>query len=247
MIITLKQLLHWLVARWYRWIALLLLLLWIAVLVAYRLGAQGFSVSSRSGQTVNLDFGREHDRQWVRVGPGEGMELNVYGAALHGSVAKLKPGLPVLCWVCGDNVAADPLVSATHRQGDWYFKAPEDFSKNSEATHGLRQVSRDYILTLAYNVATRERVIVAATSTPQAQQAELAARGLSASVANLLKVDATWRGLSMQREGCVVFNVAFIALALLLVMIAVPVELLRSRFRRRREQQRIALAIVRKQ
>ena len=240
-----KRLLHWIMAHWYRWIALLLLLMWVGVLVAYRLGAQGISVRSRSGQQVDLDFGREHDRPWVGVGPGVGMELNIYGDALHGTVAKLKPGLPLLCWVCGDNVPAGSLAMVTHRQGDWYFKAPADYSKNSEAVHGRRLVSREYILTLAYNVTTRERVIVAATSTVQAQQAELSQRGLSASEPNLLQVDSAWQALSMQREGCVVFNAAFVALYLLLVLIAVPIELLRSRARRRREQQRIAPAIAR--
>lgn len=244
MIDPLKQVLHWLVARWYRLIALLLALMWVGVLVAYRLGAQGVSVRSQSGQTVNLDFGREHDQPWVGVGPSVGMELNVYNQRLHGSIAKMKAGLPLLCWVCGDNVPAGGLAMVTHRQGDWYFKAPADYSKNSEAVRGRRQASRDYILTIAFNVVTHERVIVAATSTLAAQTAELGRRGLTASDPNLLALDTTWQGLSMQREGCVVFNAAFVIAGLLLLMIAVPVELLRSHRRRQREQQRIARAIV---
>ena len=244
MIDTLKQMLHWLLARWYRLIALLLVLMWLGVLIAYRLGAQGFSVRSQSGQTVNLDFGREHDQPWVGVGSGVGMELNVYNQRLHGSIAKTKAGLPLLCWVCGDNVPAGGLAMVTHRQGDWYFKAPADYSKNSEAMHGRRQASRDYILTIAFNVVTHDRVIVAATSTLAAQTTELRTRGLTASDANLLTLDAAWQGLSMQREGCVVFNAAFVFAGLLLLVIAVPIELLRSRRRRQREAQRIARAVV---
>lgn len=241
-----KQVLKWLWARWYLAIALLLLVLWLGVLVAYRLGAEGISVRSRSGQTVNLDFGRQHDHTWVAVGPGVGLELDAYNKQLHGTIARVKPGIPGLCWVCGDNVPAGGLAMVKYRQGDWYFKAPQDYRNNSEATRGRRPASRAYILTIAYNVATNERVIVAADATVEAQATELRNRGLTASVANLLTLDPAWHVLSMQREGCVIFNAAFVVLALLLALIAVPVELLRARWRRQAERRRIAPAIVRR-
>jgi hypothetical protein len=212
--------------------------LWVVTLIAYASGAEGISVRNRyTGQPATIDFMREHERPLVSLGDGVALELDANGPQLRATVVKVEPGLPGLGWVCGELDTAGGLAMVTHRQGDWFFRAPSDESNNHEAVHGRRPESRAFILTLAYDRKTGERVIVE-PDTPLPAQAELlAARGLAVSEDARLTFPALTDlpVVSMQREGCVIFNVAFVLVTLLWLVLGglslLIVHTLRSRRR----------------
>jgi hypothetical protein len=83
--------------------------------------------------------------------------------------------------------------------------------------HGRRPESRAFILTLAYDRTTGERVVVEANTTLAAQERLLGARGLVVSEATRITPESLvdLSVVSVQREGCVIFNAAFVAASLL--------------------------------
>jgi hypothetical protein len=213
---------RWFLGHWFLGVFAIIGGIWVLTLVAYAAGAEGISFRNRyTGQPATIDFMREHERPYVGLADGVGLGLDTGGPQLRATIVKLEPGLPGLRWVCGSNDTAGGIAMVTHRQGDWLYRAPSDESKNDEAVNGRRPESRAYILTLAYNRATGERVVVE-PDTPVAAQAELlAARGLEVSDATRMTLESLTDlpVVSMQREGCVIFNAAFIAVTLLWLVI----------------------------
>lgn len=77
--------------------------------------------------------------------------------------------------------------------------------------HGKRPESRAFILTLAYDRTTGERVVVEPETSVAAQGELLAARGLAVSESTQLTLEsiADLPVVSVEREGCSIFNAAF--------------------------------------
>lgn len=209
---------RWFVAHWFLGVFAIIGGVWVLTLAAYDLGADGISFGNPyTGQNATIDFMREHYRPFVGLAEGVGLELDTGGPQLRGTIVALEPGLPGFRVVCGYNHAAGGIAMVTHRQGDWLFRAPSDESKNSEAVNGRRAESRAFILTLAYERATGERVVVEADTPVAAQEALLAERGLAVSEATRMRPEGLTDlpVMSMQREGCVIFNAAFVAAMML--------------------------------
>lgn len=210
------------VTRWYRrhWFGgtfLIILGLWALTLAFYVFGAEGISFDVGATQNATIDFNREYDHDVLDLGEGRGLELHEPppGFPLTGSLIELKDGLPVICWVCGDKRMAGGLLTVEHRSGDWYFRKPDKDRKVDLST--LNAKTRDRFLTVAFNAKTGERVMVGENDSAEKQAEALASHGLDASSAPPLAPEALadLRLASMQREGCVVFNFAFIAVLLL--------------------------------
>lgn len=204
---------RWFLRHWFAGVFAIIGGLWLVTTIAYALGMSGISVGNRyTGQRATIDFQRGYDHPVLALADGVGLEID-HG---HGSVIAVKPGLPIVCWVCGDLARGGGIGLADHRQGDWFFRAPRDESHNDEALHG-REASRAFILTLAYNRATGERVRVLATTSLADQAALLAARGLDPGPGTALAPAnlADLPELSMQREGCLVVQLAFVGVVIL--------------------------------
>jgi len=221
--------------HWFGGVFVLLGAIWLVTTIAWLFGAQSISFGNRYGPRPTIDFMREHDRTVVGLGEGVGLELDEAGPVLHGSIVKLESGLPVLCWICGYHDTAGGIGMVDYRRGDWFYREPRDESGSYEARQG-RAESRDFILTLAYNRATGERVRVDVDATFDEQQQALAQRGLAVDEASRLAL-ATIGDLptvSMMREGCAIVQAAFVAAALLWLVCGGTAALIGWAIRRRR-------------
>lgn len=225
---------RWLLAHWFTFILALVVALWVITATAYYLGFSGLRFRNRfTGQDAVIDFMRKYDRPVVELGPDVGLELDQRGTGLHAAIVRLEDAPFFLCWVCGRKQLHGGIAMVDYRQGDWLYRAPEDLSTNSEATRGRRRESREYIRTVAYNRATGERLIGEIDVASQARL--LAEKGLAPTDATRLSPAALadLAPASMMREGCMVFNLAYIAVLLLWLVIAGPLALLARRRRRR--------------
>jgi hypothetical protein len=145
----------------------------------------------------------------------------------------------VLCVFCGWNLKAGGIAMVEYRRGDWFYSAPHDESQFLEAHVGSER-SRTFILTRAYNRATRERVVVGADSSLAEQELALSQRGLT--------VDPQWRlqtatirdlpSVSMMREGCVITQLAFVGAAIVWLVFGGIAALIAIAIRRRRREPR---------
>lgn len=225
---------RWFRKHWFVGVFLILAGTWIVVEIAWLAGADGITFGNRYGPPATLDFQRGHDLPTLAVGERVGLELDPDANPARGALVFVKPGPPVLCWICGYHSTDDGLASGIeYRANDWFYRAPRDESKSKEA-HTGRQVSRDFILTIAYNRATEERVIVGPDDTIAQQTAALGERGLTIDSAHLLTADALsdLKTLSVMSEGCAVVNLGFVAAALLwLVFGGIPALVLERRRR----------------
>jgi hypothetical protein len=207
---------RWFRRHWFAGVFVIIAGVWTITLIAYAFGAGSVSFGNKfTGQRATIDFMRDNDHVVVGLADGVGLQLDHGGPPLHADIVRLKPGFPVLCWVCGQLDTAGGISMVAYRQGDWFYRAPEDLSRNSEATHGLRAESRAFILTIAYNRANGERV--QAGVDVAAQTLALTSRGLAVTDAARISPE-TIRDLpvlSIQREGCLIFNVAFVSVVLL--------------------------------
>jgi hypothetical protein len=221
-----QKLRAWFLRNWFAGIYVILGGVWLATTIAYLTGAKSITFGNRYGQKPTIDFMREHERTVVGLADGLGLELAAGGPKLHGSVVKLRAGLPIVCWVCGDFDEDGGIGQVDFRQGDWFFRAPTDLSKNSQLKNG-REEWVAAMRTIAWNRATAERVQVGIQDSLGAQEAELEKRGLVRSPATALSAEtiADLETVSMQREGCVIYNAAFVAAALLWLVIGGPIWL----------------------
>lgn len=227
---------RWFLGHWFGGVFAIIAGIWIVTLIAYAAGAEGISFRNRyTGQPATIDFMRKHDHPMVGLAEGVGLELHAAGEELHGTVVKIEPAWPVVGWVCGEQGKAGGLARVDYRQGDWVYRAPRDESNNHEAVHGRREESRNYILTLAYDRATGERVIVPADASLDAQAKLLEARGLVVADASRITLESLvdLPVVSVQREGCIIFNAAFVAVSLLWLVLgglaALIVRVVRAR------------------
>ncbi len=220
--------------HWILGVFLILAVVWAITLGAYYFGADRVSFHNKfTGQDATIDFMRKYDRPVVELAENVGLELDKDAPALRGEIVKLESAPIGLCWVCGRNDLAGGIAMVEYRSGDWLYRAPFDDTSNGEALHG-RPESRDYILTVAYNRATGERVIAGPDMPSQA--AALAAHGLAvadrAHLSPATIVDLS--PVSMMREGCMIFNLAFVAAAILWLVLGGSAALIVSWLRRRR-------------
>lgn len=190
-------------AHWFGGVFAIIGAIWLVTLMAYAFGAGGVSFGNRyTGQRATIDFMRQYDRPVLALRDGVGLELDTGGPKLHGSIVKLRAGLPVLCWVCGRHDFAGGISQADYRQGDWFYRAPVEHAAST---------------TIAYDRTTGETVVVAEGADVHTQEQALAAHGLAVTENARISPDtlADLRPVSMQREGCVIFNAAFVAVNLL--------------------------------
>ncbi len=230
-----KKLRQWFLHHWFGGVFAILGSIWLATTVAYALGAKSITFGNRYGTDATIEFGREHDRPVLGLADGVGLELDAEGPALHGTIVKLEAGLPVLCWICGDQDTAGGVGRVDYRQGDWFFRVPRDESLN-RALQEERSEWRDFVLTIAYNRATGERVKVDAQASFAEQEQVLAQRGLVVGKAAQLRPESLsdLPAVSMQREGCVIVQAAFVASFLLWLVLGGLAALVVWAVRRRR-------------
>lgn len=212
---------RWFMRHWFVGVYAIIGGFWLVTTVAWLVGAERITVGTRYGPPATIDFMRRHDRPALSLSDDVALSLYAKAATLSGSLIRVKPGPPVLCWLCGFSVDDGGIApNVAYRNGDWFFRAPVDNRRSKEAHEG-RQESREFILTIAYNRATHDRVMVSADATLEEQSAELASRGLEATEAQQL-TPATVGDLptlSMTSEGCMIYNLAFIAAALLWLLV----------------------------
>lgn len=202
--------------RWFSGVFVIILGVWVATGLAYAFGARGITFSNPYGEDATIDFMRQYDHEVLGLGEDLGLELHNSG----GSIVRLEDGLPVLCWICGDRDQAGMLGLVQFRAGDWFYRAPDEHRLVKDLG-ALRAETREAMLTLAYNRATGERVMVGERADAAEQAALLAARGLS--LAAEARLGPSTLGdlarVSMQREGCVIVNLAFVAAMLLWLVV----------------------------
>ncbi|MBK9036500.1 MAG: hypothetical protein IPL61_35510 [Myxococcales bacterium] len=219
--------------------------LWLVTTLAYALGAGGISFGNRyTGQRARIDFQRGHDVPVLALGHDAGLVLHG-GPTPRGTVVKLRPGLPlVFCWACGRDEAAGAIADVEFRQGTWWYRAPVDVAAELAAlpraggSARWRAARTEIILTVAYDQATGARRQVAPTATVEDQARALAELGLRTDAAARLSEDglADLPRASMQREGCVIVHLAFVAVVLLWLVVggvALALVALVRRLRRR--------------
>jgi hypothetical protein len=206
---------RWFIGHWFWGVVIIIAGVWLATNVAYALGARSITFSNRYGADATIEFMREHERTVVSLGPGVGLQLEAGGAQLHGMIVRLTPGLPVVCWICGRFDTNGSLGQVDFRAGDWLYRAPDDH--HLVQLDGLRAETRDAFCTVAYNRTTGERVMLPAQAGVQEQEAALRAHGLVPGEAARLSPAAIGdlAVVSMMSEGCVIFELAFVATTLL--------------------------------
>lgn len=225
---------RWFLRHWFVGVFAIIGGVWLLAEVAWLTGAEGITFGNRYGPPATIDFMREQDRPVVALADGVGLELDMGGEELRGAVVRYRPGPPILCLVCGYHDRAGGIAHGiTQRDGDWFYREPSDNSHNREAHEG-RQESRDYILTIAYDRATGERVQVGADDTLEQQTAVLAGKGLEVSPEHRLGAASLTdlKSLSVMSEGCMIFNVAFVAAMLLWLVVGGIAALVTRRVRR---------------
>lgn len=208
---------RWFLRRWFVGVFAIIGVVWVITEVAWLAGAKSITFGNRYGPPATIDFMREHDRPVLALGDGVGLRLRLDGDSIDGSIERYKPGPPVLCLVCGYHTSDGGVAPGiTHRDGDWFYRAPRDESKSREAHEG-RPESRAYILTIAYNRATGERVQVGADDSLDQQTKVLAQKGLVVTAEHGMGLDdlVDLQSLSVMSEGCAIFNLAFVAATLL--------------------------------
>lgn len=224
----------WFRHHWFVGVLVILGGVWLVTTLAYLLGAQSISFGNRYGRHATIDFQREHDHLVVGLQDGVGLQVDTGALQLMGSVIALKNGIPGLCWVCGSRTRAEGICRVEYRQGDWFYRSPTDLSNNSEVLRGRPQ-SRDFMRTLAFNRATNERLLVEANTSLTDQGRLLNERGLTRADRARLSPEtlADLSEVSMQREGCVVVQLAFAACTLLWLLLGGSVALVAGRLKQR--------------
>ncbi|MBS1117914.1 MAG: hypothetical protein H6Q90_142 [Deltaproteobacteria bacterium] len=232
---------RWFVAHWFSGVFAIVAVIWVITMIAYASGADSVSFGNRyTHQDATIDFEREHDHPIYELAEGLGLEIDPGTPPRRASIVRLDAGIPIICWLCGKLHKSGGIAMADFRRGDWFYRAPSDDSHNSEALHGRRAESRAYILTLAYNRRTGERIQVEATTTVAEQVLLLQSHGLAVSDADRLAPAALadLASLSIQREGCVIVNAAFVAVTLLWLVVGGLALALGAMVRRMRSRRR---------
>jgi hypothetical protein len=220
----------WFLAHWFAGVFAIIGVLWVAALVAYFSGARGISFGNRyTGRRATIDFGRQHERTVLGLRDDAGLELRDTPQGLRGTVVALKPGIPVVGAICGAHQLNGGIAVVEWRQGDWFFRRPVDphqiivgSSGHREEQHGAKRTAfQTFMMTVAYNRATGERVVVDADEGKDAQEKALTKRGLEFTKATRLTPELVkdLSSTSLSREGCLVFNAAFMAAGLLWLLV----------------------------
>ncbi len=225
--------------HWFAGVFVIIGIVWLLTTIAYFSGAQSITFPNRYGKRPTIDFNRKYDFPVVDLGQDVGLMIDKGGQQLHGSILKLKEGVPILCWLCGERRKAGYIGIAAFRKGDWFFRAPRDETRNTEARQG-RPESRDFILTIAYNRATGERLRVEVDQSVDDQARLLADKGLFATKDTMLTQEslADLPPVSMLREGCAVVQLAFAASFVLWFFLGGLIWLLVRVFKRPPENQK---------
>ncbi|NMB76642.1 MAG: hypothetical protein GYA21_16120 [Myxococcales bacterium] len=225
--------------HWFAGVFVIIGIVWLLTTIAYFSGAQSITFPNRYGKRPTIDFSRKYDFPVVDLGRDVGLMIDNGGQQLQGSILKLKEGVPILCWLCGERRNAGHIGRAAFRKDDWFFRAPRDESRNTEARRG-RPESRDFILTIAYNRATGERLRVEVDQSVEEQARLLADKGLFATEDTMLTQEslADLPPVSMLREGCAVVQLAFAACSILWFVLGGLMWSLVKVFKRRRESQK---------
>ena len=225
---------RWFLQHWFGGMFVIIGAVWVITSVAYYFGAQSITFPNRYGTRPTIDFMREHDQPVVALREGVGLELHTGGSHLSGSIVLLTDGLPVLCWICGTYDTHGGISQVAFRTGDWFYRAPDDHRLVD--LRSLPAAVRDAFRTVAYNRATGERVMLRDDAGTDEQAAALASRGLAMTEANRLRLEtiADLPPVSMMREGCVIFQLAFAAVVALWFVVGGLAWILVRLFRRLR-------------
>jgi hypothetical protein len=220
----------WFLAHWFAGVFAIIGVLWVVTLVAYFSGARGISFGNRyTGRRATIDFQRQHDKNVLGLRDDAGLEVRETALGMRGTVVALKPGIPVVGAICGAHQLSGGIAVVEFRKGDWFYRRPVDphqiivgSSGHREEQHGAKRTPfQTFMMTVAYNRATGERVVVDADEGKDAQEKALSKRGLEFSNATRLDADLLkdLSRTSMSSEGCMVFNAAFMAAGLLWLLV----------------------------
>ena len=232
-----------LLRHWFLGVYVIIAGLWLVTTVAYALGAGGITFGNRyTGDRARIDFQRGHDRQVLALPHRRGLLIHP-GTPVHATVVPLRRGLPApICWACGKDETAGAVVDVEYRRGPWLYHAPlaiaDELAALARAGGDPRWQARraEMLRTVAYNLDTGELRQVAATATVDDQARALAELGLplddGARLSSATAGDL--RTASIQREGCVIVQLAFVAVALLWLVVGGGAALIVALVRRLR-------------
>lgn len=223
--------------HWFAGIWAILLLVWAGLGLAWLVGAEGVTVTSESGQSATLDFMRDQvDLPVLGLADGVGLEIEARAEApgqLRASLLVLEPEPRVLC-LCGDFWSPTSLGQVTHRQGDWYFQEPVDFSRFGSIESGS-ETWQTAIRTLAYNPSTDARLLADVDEPADQQLAKLTTAGLVPGPDTALTLDrlGDLTTVRLRSERCFIYFGAFLASNLLWLLVGGPLAWVDRRRRAR--------------
>jgi len=175
--------------------------LWAVVTIAWFVGLNRVSFFvPNTGQRADIDFNRKYDHTAVALRP----DVVLLDDA---QLETVKPAWIPWCWLCGRNLRDQPLMpAATHRAGPWVYRAAQ---VDPNFTGWTNQRGIEAALTFAFNLDTRERLLVERGSSVEVRAAQLAERGLLVDDTHRL-VRAEFEPASMLSEGCAIVQTAFL-------------------------------------
>jgi hypothetical protein len=227
----------WLRRYWFGWVWGILLFVWAGLGAAWLLGAEGVTVTADSGQSATLDFMRDQvDHPVLGLTPGLGLEIQESPTApghVQGALILLEPEPAILC-LCGDYWSPTSTGTVTHRQGDWFFREPVDFSGFGSIESGS-ETWQTAIRTLAYNPSTQDRVLAEVDEPAPAQLARLAEQGLVPGPETAMTVEtlSDLTTVRVRSERCFIYFLAFLASNVGWLVVGGPIALF-DRHRRRK-------------
>ncbi len=175
--------------------------LWLVVTVAWFLGADGFSVGTKTGQVATIDFNRKYDYEARLLAPGIALVEDRYP-----ELVRLTPAWIPYCWLCGSTLIDDVILqAATHRRGSWVYRVPAP-DPNFDGWTNQRGIAT--ALALAYDLNTGEVLSATRGSSVEERRAQLARKGLIPDDAS--RIDAfSLEPVSLLSEGCAIVQSAF--------------------------------------
>jgi hypothetical protein len=225
----------WFKRHWFVGVLAIVAVLWLVVGIAYSRGVTEFSVRSRSGQAVEMDFSRDLEVGYLSLERDAVLEIETRpGTPLRSSIYLTGPTPVPLCWLCGSRDTTSAIAQVEFRSGPWFFRSPIESWPSGLETWAERP--RDAYRALAYDSATGARVLAVIGDSVEEQLRLLAESGLAPAESARLS-PATLADLetaSVMREGCMVIHGAFIAAFGLWIVGGGPFALASVRRRRAR-------------
>ena len=192
----------------------MIIALWLLVTAFYHLGADGVSL-----EDSYLSFEREYDHQLFKISKGYALQVSAHEES-EPTIVQYDSCLFPLSWLCGRYetqrtllpgplfVKEQLIVSArigpeghfaVDTETNTTYRAPVDMGEDSSSLHSIPEFQ---LISLYHQIGFDPQV-----DAQEPVTYEMASAG------------SMWPELSVSQEGCLVFNMAFIALLLIIVIL----------------------------